>query len=391
MTVYSHSRLATYEQCPLKFKLGYIDKAKPEFTNTAEAFLGSCCHDALEKLYNMTKFQKVMTLQELLDFFDQCFSKWDDVKIIREGTTKENYHAMGIKFLTDYHKRYHPFNHDRLISCEERVLLRFGDDNRYQVQGYIDRLSKTDDGTYYVIDYKTANSLPSQGKMDEDRQLALYSIAVKERFPEAKRIRLRWHYLAFDEVLESERDEEELEALKSQVMALIDEIESAKDFPPKQGPLCSWCEYRYMCPHFKHLYKIEKLVDNEFANEDGVVLVNKYMKLSEELKCLQEKVDRLKDAMFDYGAKEGMRVLYGNTDKVTLWSKDCVKLPAKRDPLFPELVKLLKSLGKFEDYATIDTWDLGKSIENGELDDVKDMLAGFMRTEQVRRIYPSRR
>ena len=33
MPVYSHSRLSTFEQCPLKFKFRYIDYVEPDFYN----------------------------------------------------------------------------------------------------------------------------------------------------------------------------------------------------------------------------------------------------------------------------------------------------------------------------------------------------------------------
>jgi len=51
MLLYSHSRLSSFEQCPQKFKLKYIDKAEVEVEETIERFLGSRVHDALEKRY----------------------------------------------------------------------------------------------------------------------------------------------------------------------------------------------------------------------------------------------------------------------------------------------------------------------------------------------------
>lgn len=49
MTVYSHSRLSCFEQCPQKFKLQYIDKVETEVEESVEAFLGSRTHETLEK------------------------------------------------------------------------------------------------------------------------------------------------------------------------------------------------------------------------------------------------------------------------------------------------------------------------------------------------------
>ena len=49
MPVYSHSKLATYENCPQKYKLQYIDRVEiPEGGDRIEAFLGSRVHSAGE-------------------------------------------------------------------------------------------------------------------------------------------------------------------------------------------------------------------------------------------------------------------------------------------------------------------------------------------------------
>ena len=50
MTIYSHSRLSTFEQCALKFKFKYLDKVETDIEQTVEAFLGDFVHRALEKI-----------------------------------------------------------------------------------------------------------------------------------------------------------------------------------------------------------------------------------------------------------------------------------------------------------------------------------------------------
>ncbi len=58
MPRYSHSKLSTFEQCPIKFKYRYIDKIPVEFEKTIEAFLGEIVHEALEWLYTEIKAKK---------------------------------------------------------------------------------------------------------------------------------------------------------------------------------------------------------------------------------------------------------------------------------------------------------------------------------------------
>ena len=104
MQTYSYSKVSCFEQCPLKFKFQYIDKIKTEIEQTVEAFLGSLVHEALEKLYTDLKFQKVMKLKGVLEFYNGLWQKnWNDaIVIVRKEYDQENYRKMGEKFLTDY-------------------------------------------------------------------------------------------------------------------------------------------------------------------------------------------------------------------------------------------------------------------------------------------------
>ncbi|GAI32254.1 unnamed protein product [marine sediment metagenome] len=65
MAYYSHSRLETFQNCPLKCKLNYIDKIKRE-EEGIEAFLGSRFHEVMEKIYKDLPFRKY-SLDELQD------------------------------------------------------------------------------------------------------------------------------------------------------------------------------------------------------------------------------------------------------------------------------------------------------------------------------------
>src|SRR3989344_1032971 len=99
-----------------------------------------------------------------------------------------------------------------------------------------------------IHDYKTANTLPTKDKMDNDRQLALYSIAIKEEFGSNNKIKLIWHYLAFNKKLVSERTDEQLEKLKKETIELIKRIESETEFPTNKSILCNWCPFKKICP-----------------------------------------------------------------------------------------------------------------------------------------------
>ena len=394
MTVYSYSRLNTYTQCPLRFKLKYVEKAEPEFEQTVEAFLGSSVHAALEKLYRDLKYQQVMSLEEVLEFYGKEWAdNWnEEFKIVRSEYGPENYRRMGEKYLANYYRRFQPFDQETHIALEKRVFIRFGPNNKYQLQGFIDRLSCTSDDTYVIHDYKTSAALPTQIEADEDKQLALYAVVVKEHYRDCINVKLVWHYLAFDKDVTSERADAELEELKAEIGELMDQIESAVDFPPQRSALCGWCEYRPLCPYFSHLYKTERLSADERPLEEGHRLVDLYRSAKQKEAEIKEEIERLRAAIFAYGEKEGMEILYGSTNKARLWSRRCVRLPKKEDPQSAELMDILKGLGKFEEVEALDTWALAKIIEDERWPvEIIEQLKEFCRWEWVKKIYLSKR
>ena len=192
MVVYSHSRLSCFEQCPYKYKLKYIDKVESEIAASVEAFLGSLVHETLEKLYQDLSFHKVNTLEELLTYLREEWKKNfnDDILIVKEEYTPENYLQMAEKFIKDYYQRYYPFDHEKTIAIEDQLFINLDGSGEYKLQGFIDRLAEKEDGYYEIHDYKTNSRLPSPQSFKTDRQLALYAIGVKLRYPDVKDVRL---------------------------------------------------------------------------------------------------------------------------------------------------------------------------------------------------------
>lgn len=257
MVVYSHSKLSTFEQCPYKYKLKYIDKIKPEIEKTIEAHLGTCVHDTLEWVYNLVKEKKIPSINEVITYYSV---KWqnefaEEILIVKKEMSAKDYFNKGVQFLIDYYSKYYPFQ-DGTIACEKRIFIEL--DKNTKLQGFIDRLVKNlETGEFEIHDYKTANFLPSQEKIDKDRQLALYSIAIKESYGKDKEVKLIWHYLAHNQKIESKRTNEQLEQLKQETKELIKQIESTRYFSTNKSVLCSWCEYKNQCPEFNPKIKNE--------------------------------------------------------------------------------------------------------------------------------------
>ena len=250
MPIFSNSRLSSFEQCKLKYKFRYIDKIIPDIEKTIESHLGSVVHSALEWLYNQVKKGEIPTIDEVIVKYSEIWKKEyeEEILIVKKQMTAGDYFNKGIQFLIDYYMKHKPFD-DNTIAVEKEIIFNLDENGEYKIRGFIDRLVyNLDTEEYEVHDYKTSSNLPKQEFLDKDRQLALYSIAIKEMFGEEKKVILVWHYLSFNKKLHSKRTDEQLKQLKQETLNLIKEIELTTKFPPKKSALCHWCEYKTICP-----------------------------------------------------------------------------------------------------------------------------------------------
>ena len=387
MATYSHSRLNTFETCPLQYKYRYIDRIKPDIDTGIEAFMGSRVHEALEELYRRAKCCRIMTFDQLIIFYRKQWRKnWtDNVKIVKENITKQNYRRMGEKFLEDYYKRFKPFNEMKIIGLETQDRLTLPDGNQYHVR--IDKLG-CKGSTYFVCDYKTNAGMKDQSSADADRQLAMYSIWVKNKFSDAKKVILRWHMLAFDKEVESVRSDKSLVQLQNEIMKAIKKIESATEFKPNKTALCKWCGYQSICPHWKHLHKVEELEPEEFKKEDGVKLVNELVKLEERKKDTVAKIEHIKEQLFTYAKQLNIDIVFGSNHKATIKESESLKVPAKNSKERIALEKLIQKYNKWMEVSTLDSYAIKRIIKQDSWS--KDLIAKARKllkeetTQQVR-------
>lgn len=385
MATFSHSRLSTFEQCPQKFKFAYIDKVETEILRTIETYMGDIVHQSLEKLYKDLKFTKLNTEEELLSFYEELWEKnWDERILIVKDYSKDNYKELGKRMLSEYYKRYFPFNEGKVLGLETQDFLDLNEE--YKIHIRIDRLMMKEDGVYEIHDYKTNSHLKKQAELDEDRQLAVYAMGVKEMYPDAKEVVLVWHFLAFDKEMRSKRTTEQLSELKKEIISLIEKINREKEFKANQSALCDYCEYKPICPLWKHLYELQKKPIEEFKADEGLNLVNKYAELKEKEKEVQEEIDVAAEKIKKFSDFFGVKKVYGSGHTVTIWSKEGIKFPGKSDDGRKRFVDAMKALNLYEKFADIDNWTLEKDFD--ALDEIeKSVLINFGKKQRTTRLY----
>ena len=367
MPTYSHSQLSTYQTCPHQYKLAYIDKIKVE-TEGIEAFMGSRVHEALEKLYRDLKVTKLNTVEDLLNFYHQSWEKnWNDmIQIVRKDYSAEDYRHLGEKCITDYYRRYYPFDHGKTLGLEEHIYFPLEEEKGYWIRGFIDRVTLVDNSIIEIHDYKTSNRLPPKENVESDRQLAFYQMGVAEKWQDIQEVRLIWHYLTFDTEIHSSRTPDQLHQLRQATLELIQRIETDRRFLPKEGPLCDWCDYQGYCPKRKHLIAVGSLPPNEYLNEEGVVLVNQYVEMKERKRILSEEIDaelaKIEEALYAYAQREELETIFGSDHVAKIKMEMKEKYPLKGDPSRRVLDEMIKKAGKWMEVSDLNPWMLARVI-----------------------------
>ncbi len=378
--IYSYSAISSFEACPLKFKLAYIDKIKPP-RRSIEMFLGTRVHEALEKLYRDKLFGKLLTLEELLDFYNERWRReMSDAIFVAKEYDAENYRIMGQRYLVDYYNTYKPFDEGRTIALEKKVFFPLND--RYWISGIIDRITEVN-GVYEVHDYKTSLYLPTKKEIEEDCQLALYAIALDHLYG-VKDIELVWHFLAFNKEIRLRKPS--YEDAREEVIKRIEEIEEARkrnEFPPRESSLCPYCSYKPLCPLFKHEYKLEEMKPEEAIHEDGFTLVNKYWELTQKIAELEEEREKIRKKLVEYARKNDLQYVYGSDRVANIKIYRNIHF---KDKLVVE--GILRKEGLYDKYAKLDLIKVANDIKSEALPKhVMEKLKKFIDYRENIKIY----
>jgi len=394
--IYSHSRLSTFEQCPFKYKLKYINKVKSEIPDTVETFLGSRVHEILEKLYMDLEHQKKNTVEELIQYYQSQWKKhWsEDVVIVKKQYPMKNYQKMGEHYLKDYYSHCFPFDQNKTIAIEDRIVIDLDESGKYKLQGYIDRLSEKKNGHYEIHDYKTNSRLPTPEHIKNDRQLALYAIGVKKQYPNVKDIQLIWHFLKFDKEITSKRTETELKKLKKDTIDLIKKIEKTKSFPANPSFLCNWCDFKPICPQWSHLFMLNEKAENEYMSDNELQMVDRYIALTTKKKQMKldlyVEIEKLEKAIIAFAEKKNVEVVFGSKNQIHIKKQERYSMPPKGSIKREELEQELKKHGKWDDVKQLDTKALNKILlEHLWDDDLIDVLKKYVQYSEHKRLFVS--
>jgi DNA helicase-2/ATP-dependent DNA helicase PcrA len=232
----SASAVASYQKCPLQFKLEREWRLPTE--PPAPLQYGATMHRVLRAYFDSFRFGRPMEEATLLQLFRDDLAGAG----LQDPYQFELYEKQGIAQLRDLVAQQQRGAAPTVLHTEEAFEIRVG---KTAVIGRIDRIDDTGDGRVAITDYKTGRP-QSQEDADESLQLSIYALAAKEKWgyhPD----QLVFYNLQENAPVVSHRLPVQLEEAKAKIQDVAARI-TAGEFKPKTGLHCSFCAYRKLCP-----------------------------------------------------------------------------------------------------------------------------------------------
>jgi len=232
----SASAIETYLACPLKYRMSKIDKI-PQTSSKPELVFGNIIHKVLQRFHEKDKNLNEQRALRLLN--EEWQSGMFEYKI-----REEKFKTQGIEMLTHYVKNISK-SPPNVIATELSFTFQLND---ITIAGTIDRLDKEDG--IVITDYKTSKS---STKAKTSLQLAIYSLFLEQTEDLVLRGIPKISKLYFlrdfeDPIKEHAFSIDELRDTEQKIIEVSKGIRK-KDFNPKKGNHCNWCDYKYLaCP-----------------------------------------------------------------------------------------------------------------------------------------------
>jgi putative RecB family exonuclease len=243
----SPSKVSSFKDCALAFRFSTIDKLpEPPSPHTLK---GTLVHRALERLF--THHDRGERSAEAAA--NELELAWEEVQDEEDVAALELPAAELVSLREDAAglvRNYFRLEDPDLVDHEGVELTLEAELDGLVLRGIIDRLDRTPNGEFEVVDYKTGR-IPSE--THEQSRLAgvhFYAVLCEQalgRRPE----RVKLLYLRGPVTIEAQPTDQSVRGLRLRAGAVWSAIERAcetEDFRPRPSSLCGWCHFRSLCP-----------------------------------------------------------------------------------------------------------------------------------------------
>lgn len=329
---------------------------------------GSSLHATLAHFYS-AQVPDPPSLEELLAHLPNVWEK-DGYKDEKEESQYID-HAKEV-LINFYHANVSSFQIPTAIEHKFQIEL-----DGCTLSGIIDRMDKLQDGSYEIIDYKTARRLPPQARVNSDLQLSIYYLAAQEIW-QVNPSKLTLYFLIPNQRMTTTRTDQDVERTKATISQVLGRIEQEK-FDPQENALCPWCDFQNLCPIYKHKFTKEKEVAEE--KEEALEIeqvVSRYASLRKDKEKAQEEMSQLAEIIHDYCEKHNLERLYSDNAVISRGKR----LTQNYDAV--KLREILEPLGLWDKIIKVDASSISQLLKDASLaEEVKQAIETAKEVENI--------
>ena len=231
----SYSRLSSYDKCPRKFKLVYMDGNVAPSGRAAQ--VGKLVHEVLADYLREKIVEGGVHKPDLAGIISRHPRVSGQLIAEKEITSEISASDIDV-YIRSFCALYPEINTALIAGIEEVKLF---DINGYKVKGVLDLVIRDESGKIEIIDFKTGRP----GYVD-DLQLIMYSMPYFNDGPH-QAISATFAFLKEPSRKTIQINRAMSGNTRDVIMGKVQEIETDEQFNRKRGPLCNYCEVRHLC------------------------------------------------------------------------------------------------------------------------------------------------
>lgn len=303
----SYSQISLYQQCPLHYKLQYVDGLEPK--DKWFFSFGTVLHKCAEHFFQVP-VPPPPSPDEMLKFYDDNWSSAGYASADEEY----NYKAYGREVITRFCE-IHGIDFRLPVATERSFAVDVGG---VKLRGVIDRVDKLENGALSIVDYKTNKSLFTADYLENDLQLTLYQLAVEQIWGLPVSNLTLYHLRSNTPCSCGPRSNERLEEAKDLVKQVAASI-VAGEFQATENQYCP-CDFPEYCPFHRHKYgqMLQKDTDADILN--GMVIedaIERYVDLQNQVKTLEAELNLVRQMILDFCQAEDVTRVFGRSHAIT--------------------------------------------------------------------------
>jgi CRISPR/Cas system-associated exonuclease Cas4 (RecB family) len=253
----SASALKTFLSCPWKFRLRYVDGAKPESQPSA-LILGKAVHAALAEHHLCLMKETRLAPDAVLTCFDGNLSREAEIDLPIQFKGCEDLDSLretGRGLVEVYLEEA---TTGKILAVEQPFQTgladpRTGEELEPKLVGFFDMIEEDEDGNVSVVEIKTAARKWSAGQVELDLQGSLYAEAVSRSglAPDGREARLRYDILVKNKkpILDRQHTARGPEERRMALCIAVDALKAIEAGAFFRNPswACQGCQFRERC------------------------------------------------------------------------------------------------------------------------------------------------